>query len=188
MQICLRAALFYGLVILPVCALAQPADVLVLPETTPAPARQVKTPQTLEDATARIGTDGGPTFQLNGVALVGATVVRVTDLEPIWRDLIGQDVSVSVLNEVAERISAAYRARGFFLSQAVLPAQTVTGGTVRFIVIEGFIGDISLARGPQNQQALVARHFEPVAEDRPLRLETLERGVSLSRNLFGRDV
>jgi hemolysin activation/secretion protein len=134
---------------------------------------------------APAGPGEGPVFVLRGVTLIGATAVAPGELEPLWADLLGAEVSIATLETLAAQIGAAYRARGFVLSQAVLPAQTVDDGVVQIQVIEGFIDRVALIGGAPNQQALAQTLFAPVSGSRPLRLATLERAVLLSRDTFG---
>ena len=129
--------------------------------------------------------DPGPRLVLRGIALEGATAIPEADLAPIWADLIGRPVSLDALDSVAARIGAAYRARGFVLSQAVIPEQGVDDGIVRIQVIEGFIDRVAVTGGAPNQQGYAATLFEPTVEERPLSLRTLERGVLLSRDTIG---
>jgi len=173
------------LCIAPLGLAAQPADLPPLAGTAPNLSRQVEAPDPVLAETL-INTPGvGPSFQLNGITLEGATAIEQDTLSRIWRDLIGTTVTIPMLNGIAAEISALYRERGFLLSQAVLPAQTIQGGVVQILVIEGFIDDLSLTGGAINQQALVQRYFEPVQSDRPLAIETLERSVLLSRDAIG---
>ncbi len=132
--------------------------------------------------------DPGPRLVLRGIALDGATAIPETELAPIWADLIGQPVSLDALDAVAARIGAAYRARGFVLSQAVIPEQSVDDGIVRIQVIEGFVDRVALSGGAPNQQAYAARLFEPTVAASPLALPVLERGVLLARDTFGAGV
>ncbi len=131
---------------------------------------------------------GEPAFVLRGVTLEGATAIAPATLAPLWAPLLGQPVSLETLNNLADRITAAYRAEGYLLSQAVLPEQTIADGAVRILVIEGFIATLGVEGGAANQQATAARLFAPTAADRPLRLTTLERSVLLSRDTFGGSV
>ena len=111
--------------------------------------------------------------------------VPAAELAPIWAELVGQPVTLATLDEIAARIGAAYRARGYVLSQAVLPAQTIEDGVVRVQVVEGFVDRVASRAAPPNQQRGAARLFAPVRADRPLRLPTLERSVLLARDTFG---
>ncbi|MEJ2327058.1 MAG: POTRA domain-containing protein [Chromatiaceae bacterium] len=155
-----------------------------LPELAPDPARQVEAPETHEIKPVVAG-EGEQGFVLNDITIEGNSAVPTDELRPIWSELIGKEVTVANLADVASRIGAAYRARGYFLSQAVLPAQTVSRGVVRIVVVEGFVDVVSLTGGAANQRRVAGNLFEPVLADRPLRQETLERSVLLSRDTFG---
>lgn len=122
---------------------------------------------------------------LRRVILDGATAIPEADLATFWSGLIGNPITPSILADLAERVGAAYRARGFVLSQAILPDQSIADGTVRIAVIEGFIDRIAVVAGKPGQQSTLDRLFVPVAGDRPLRIETLERGVLLARDTYG---
>lgn len=134
---------------------------------------------------APAGAGEGPVFVLQGVTLTGATAVPAGELAPLWAELIGAPVSIATLEALAAQIGAAYRARGFVLSQAVLPAQTIEDGVVAIQVIEGFIDRVALIGGAPTQQTFAAERFAPVSASRPLRLATLERAVLLARDTFG---
>jgi hemolysin activation/secretion protein len=146
------------------------------PETPPEPAPLAPQP------------GPGPSFVLRGVEIDGATTLGEAELAPLWSDLIGNPVTVGTLDALAERIGAAYRARGYVLSQAVVPAQAIADGVVRVQVVEGFVDRVAVEGGAANQQAVTQRLFAPTAADRPLRLTTLERSVLLSRDTMGAGV
>ncbi|WP_299736022.1 POTRA domain-containing protein [uncultured Roseobacter sp.] len=169
----------------PLTAGAQAPQVPPLPETAPDTSRQVEAPRPRAETGAVTARGSGPSFVLNGIVLEGATALDQKTISPIWQELIGQRVTVQTLDEVTRQISAAYRERGYVLSQAILPAQTVDGGIVRIVVVEGFVDQITYSGGAANQQDLVTEYFGPVADDRPLRLTTLERSVLLSRDAVG---
>lgn len=122
---------------------------------------------------------------LRRVVLDGATAIPEAELAPIWTPLLGQTVAPDTLADIATRIGAAYRARGYVLSQAILPDQSLAGGVVHIAVIEGFIDRVAIDGGTPEQQATLDRLFAPVGADRPLRIGTLERSVLLSRDTYG---
>jgi hemolysin activation/secretion protein len=109
-------------------------------------------------------------------------------LEPIWAPLLGTSVDVAALENLAARLSAAYRGRGFILSQVVLPAQTIADGVVRLEAIEGFIDRLEVQGDRSSAQRAAGILFAPTAAERPLRLGTLERSVLLSRDILGGQV
>ncbi len=154
------------------------------PDTRLRPGREVTAPERTEPARP-VAPPAEGEFVLTRVVLDGATALGPAELEPLWADLVGQRVTVATLDSVAAAVTGAYRARGFILSQAAVPEQTVTGGVVHLQVIEGFIDRVTIEGGAPSQNAFAERLFAPVGEDRPLRLRTLERGVLLARDTFG---
>ncbi len=170
-------------------ALAQsPVDFLPREPGLAAPPERVVTPPPPAEETgpiSAVAADGGPGIVLGGITLEGVTAIDPAELEPIWAELIGQPVTLTALEDIAARIGAAYRARGFVLSQAVLPAQTVENGQVTILVVEGFVNRVEITGGADNQNAYAQTRFAPVTAERPLSLSTLERGILLSRDTFG---
>jgi hemolysin activation/secretion protein len=156
-----------------------------LPRVGPerAPAQPAIEPDSGDGAV--IAGTGGAGFELGGIVLEGATAIPTEELRPIWADQLGDEVTVAELQAIAGQIGAAYRARGFVLSQAVLPAQSVEGGVVRIAIVEGFVDEVEIAGGAPNQQRIAEKLFAPLPAERPLRLRTLERSVLLSRDTFG---
>jgi hemolysin activation/secretion protein len=127
----------------------------------------------------------GPSFVLRAIRLEGARALSEAELAPLWAGLIGATVTLETLEQLAEAISARYRAAGYVLSQALLPAQTIVDGVVRILVVEGFIDRVTIEGGPESGRDALERRFRFVAADRPLALATLERAVLLSRDTLG---
>lgn len=174
---------------LPALALAtaagaqSPGVFLPVPQGTEPP--RAATPATPPRPAPLTEPAGDAGFVLRGVRLEGATALGPAELAPLWSGLIGNPVSAATLEDLAAAIGDAYRARGYLLSQAILPAQDVEGGVVTIEVVEGFIDQVTIAGGRPEQEAVAARIFAPVPAERPLRLPTLERSVLLSRDIFG---
>jgi hemolysin activation/secretion protein len=122
---------------------------------------------------------------LREVRLEGARTIPESELSPLWAGLVGTPVSIETLQALADAISARYRAEGYVLSQAILPAQTIQDGVVRITVVEGFIDRVRIEGGPESGQAALQRRFRFVPADRPMSLYTLERAVLLSRDTLG---
>jgi hemolysin activation/secretion protein len=125
---------------------------------------------------------------LRRIELDGNRAVATGELEAIWAPLLGASVNVAALEDLAARLSAAYRARGFILSQVVVPAQTIADGVVRLQAIEGFIDRLEVQGGRASAQRAADILFVPAGAERPLRLGTLERSVLLSRDILGGQV
>jgi len=123
-------------------------------------------------------------FALSAIEISGATVYRAAELEPLYRDVLGREVSLAQIFAVAEAITLRYRRDGYILSQAVVPAQEIREGRVRLAVVEGFIARYSFEAAPTSAKP-IARYAERILAERPLTAATLERYLLLMNDLPG---
>lgn len=121
---------------------------------------------------------------LSEVRLLGNTVVPTAELVPLWQGQIGKTVTLADLFAIAARISAAYRARGYVLSQAVVRQQELdtSAARVQIQVLEGFIERVRVSEGAP---AGLKDFLGPVQAQRPAHLATLERQLLLLNELPG---
>ena len=63
---------------------------------------------------------------VRGVRITGSTVYSAEDLEPLYRDIIGREVPVTAIYDIAQRITAKYGGDGYVLSRAIVPPQELT--------------------------------------------------------------
>jgi hemolysin activation/secretion protein len=121
---------------------------------------------------------------LASVTLHGNSVLGTAELAPLWAPLLGREISLDQVFALAARISAAYRARGYVLSQAIVPQQDMRadGAALRIEILEGYIAQVTYAG---IAPARVDGYFAPVLAEKPLRLATLERSLLLVNELGG---
>ena len=125
------------------------------------------------------------TLVLTDVVVEGATVYPETAWRPLYAQHLGQDISLDVVFELAEAITAKYRNDGYVLSRAVVPPQTITGGIVRLRVVEGYIHTVRIEGTVRGRRALLEAYAEKLEQARPLALAALERYVLLVNDLPG---
>ena len=123
-------------------------------------------------------------FTLSAVVIEGATVFTAGELAPGFEPYLASQVRQAELDTIAANITDRYRKAGFLLSYAVVPAQAVQSGIVRIQVVEGFIGGVRL-KGNGRAAKAVRGIFAGLANERPLRVRTLERAISLAREVPG---
>ena len=122
------------------------------------------------------------------VVVTGATVYGEADFEPLYADLLGPDVSLAAVYEIARRITAKYGADGYVLSRAVVPPQNFSrdGAVVRIQVVEGYVDRVEW---PLEKLARYRDFFTDYASritaDRPANIRTLERYLLLANDLPG---
>ncbi len=81
-------------------------------------------------------------FALTGINVDGSTIYSDAELLPLYRDFLGSEVTLSQVFQIAGRITVKYRADGYILSIAVVPAQKIKAGVVTIEVIEGFVSGV----------------------------------------------
>ncbi|HEY8608062.1 MAG TPA: ShlB/FhaC/HecB family hemolysin secretion/activation protein [Noviherbaspirillum sp.] len=147
-------------VILTVMALAHQAhaqqlpDASVLyPETQPRLAPPPASPAfKLDGGALPAGRQGGEKFELKEVRFQGNTVLPGARLEDAVRPYIGKPVDLAGLQDVANAVSAAYRAAGYPFARAYLPRQDVANGVVVLDVVEGRFGEVAATVGDGSAQ------------------------------------
>ncbi len=97
----------------------------------------------------------------------GNTVYSEAELLALVQEFIGKEADFTILNEAATKVRSYYRARGYFLAQAYLPAQQITGGVVEIAVIEGRLGQTTLDLATESRisaamaQGVIDAHLRP---------------------------
>ena len=112
----------------------------------------------------------------------GNRIYSEADLQPALKDSVGKELDFEGLLEAANTVRAYYRANGYFLAQAYLPAQQIKNGVVEIAVLEGRLGKVELkpdatvrlrpdfARGVLDQHLSEGDPITEVGLERPLLL------------------
>lgn len=124
------------------------------------------------------GGDANPQFVLRGINISGANAIGHDRIAAVYQTYLGKQVSQADLVTIAGAISDVYRAEGYHLSRAIVPAQDIADGRVRIQVIEGAIVEAEL-KGDGAEQFGVRPMLSPVLAEQPSRLATLERQLYL---------
>ena len=88
-------------------------------------------------ADADAGADLQQRFHVGAVQIEGNVLIATADLQPLVDVLANRDVSLGELRAAARAITERYRARGFVVARAFVPAQRLEGGVVKVTVLEG---------------------------------------------------
>jgi hemolysin activation/secretion protein len=170
----------------------RPSAVAPLPPITNAPALpqqlpQQKPPENSEEIT----------LLLNGIKLEGATVIAAEELSRIWQPLIGKEINIPALYEIANRITRLYVDFGYSLSFAFVPEQEIgEDGIVTIRVIEGFVDEIWFTgdftrqdqvweEGTSPLPDVLGAFSERIMASKPLHNKDLERFLLLMNDIPG---
>ncbi|MEX0279059.1 MAG: ShlB/FhaC/HecB family hemolysin secretion/activation protein [Ruegeria sp.] len=120
------------------------------------------------------------------VNLEGALPQMADANAALVNQLSGKRVAVSEIFVATSQLESAYANAGFALTRVVLPQQTLRdGGTLRIVVIDGFIERVDASRVPEPARARAVAITQPLIGKRGIRLQDIERSLLLAGDTFG---
>ncbi|MBR0655397.1 ShlB/FhaC/HecB family hemolysin secretion/activation protein [Plastoroseomonas arctica] len=121
------------------------------------------------------------------VAILGNTVLSADALRPLVTPLEGQNVTLARVEQARLAIVTAYRNAGyaFVTVAAALAPSGPDQSDLQLSVTEGYVAEVRLEGdiGPAGTQVL--RFLNGATEQRPVRVETLERALLLASDVPG---
>lgn len=132
--------------------------------------------------------DDATRFAVSTVTVSGNTAFDAATLLALVRDdLLGKTVTLKQLQDAAAKITAHYRARGFLVARAYIPAQQIaaTGANIEIAVLEGVLGSAKVNNGSRLSEATIARFMTPLQAGTLLTLDTFERPILLLTDQAG---
>lgn len=118
----------------------------------------------------------------------GVSVFSAASLDAVLAPWAGRELTFAEMTQAAAALSNHYRAHGYFLASAYLPAQDLSRGTVRLQVLEGrvsalrVIPDASVRLRP----AVSRRYLDALVKPgQPVGEDQLERALLLTQDLPG---
>ena len=137
-----------------------------------------------EDALPEGAADAA--FVYRGLRIEGATALDPATLASAWPHREGETASVADLFAFAAAVTRAYRAAGYLLSQAVVPAQTIEDGIVSIRVVEGHVEAVVVqGEMPARVRDRIRRLGVPVVAERPATLSGIEGVLLRAQDLPG---
>ena len=122
---------------------------------------------------------GGPAFHVDRIVLVGVTRLSPAEQAGLTRPFERRTVRFGELSTLRKQIEQRYRQHGYFLAQAAVPPQEITGGSIRVEVSEGRYGSVTVDGNEHYSTAFIRRYFAPaqsggLIRERPLLTGLLE--------------
>ncbi len=128
---------------------------------------------------------GGPAIKVAGFDIHGNSAVATSDLQAQIANYVGQSLTLAQLYDVADVLTRYYRAKGYGLAYVSLPAQTLSGGTVKLEVIEGRIGKIGIQGNNHTRTAVLQKRATGLNSGDIYTNAAAERAVLLMNDLPG---
>ncbi|MDI9409292.1 MAG: POTRA domain-containing protein [Candidatus Pacebacteria bacterium] len=154
------------------------------------------TPESLPDidfapvaeALSTATVSGDTLTRLQGVTIEGNTAYSDEELQEFVRPYIGQKIEIKKIYEAARQITDKYHRDGYFLSQAIVPDQTIADGYYRIRVIEGYVSDVLIQGDVGPVESLVRNYLANIPGAIPVKISTVERYLLLSRDIPGMSI
>lgn len=125
---------------------------------------------------------------IRDVCIRGSTIYTKEQLAPLYADLIGHEVPLQAIYDLAKRITAKYGADGYSLSRAIVPPQQFAphGATPCLQVVEGYVDRVEWPEGLKARYRDFFTHYgQMITAERPVNVHTIERYMLLAGDLPG---
>jgi len=151
-----------------------------------APSRPLRLPELKDPATGPSESLKAMQVTLKSVRIEGASAPAAERLQAHADRLLGREISLGRIFELAGELTALYRSEGYILSQVILPPQTLADGVLTLRVVEGYIADVRIeGEADAAAQRSLAALGEKIKASRPLHAADLERYLLLANELPG---
>ena len=138
--------------------------------------KQVKAPEIQVQEKKEAAPQGGPSFILKGVVLTGITLFRAQDFTADYQPYLNKEVTFKDLNDIADKIKARYKEKGYLTTTAYVPEQEIKGGKVEIKVVEGKMGQLKIEGNKWFGSELIAKFFH-IKKNEIVNVKTLQRDI-----------
>jgi hemolysin activation/secretion protein len=115
----------------------------------------------------------------------GVKSIPLEEVNAIYRPYVNQSLSLKEVIELTSKVTKLYANKGYPLSFAYIPAQDFGNHKVTVLVIEGYVGLVSLQGDYGPTESKIRSIVEPMLKEKPLTQKTMERSNSLLSLLPG---
>lgn len=83
-------------------------------------------------------------FRISGITAINELALREDKLQELVKDATNKDLTLTELEAVARKVAKKFRAEGYLVANAYIPAQDIQNGIVEITVVPGKYGSIEL--------------------------------------------
>lgn len=155
-----------------------------IPASPSVSTKQPDMPQDAQQAPLPVDTSG-PKVLVEVLTLAGNQMFTTPELVQASGFVAGRAYTLGELRQLAAKIGSYYRERGYFLAQALVPAQEITNGVVQLKVLEGRVGQVELNNASEASDRTASRLLAGLQDSGPVTQAALERRILLLSDLPG---
>jgi hemolysin activation/secretion protein len=138
----------------------------------------------IEQPDSALATNTTP-IAVRQIRISGNTLLPTPKLHALVASAEGQTLTLGQLQTLAERISRLYHQKGYPLSRAYVPAQTIRDGEITIAVLEAHYGTITLNNTSSTSSGPLAATLAPLVSGAPVSEEPLDRTLLLMSDIPG---
>ena len=127
------------------------------------PSDSIQVPD-IPDAVAPPGAEE-QRFVLQDLVVQGVTVYSPEEIGAFYQDLLGQEISLTQLYDIANAITERYRADGYFLSRVIVPKQVTEDSTITLEIIENLALSAEIQSTSETQMRILLVSNDKTAND-----------------------
>lgn len=148
-------------------------QVISQPELTP----QEKVQFDFGKQAPQIGLENANNFFVNDIQFEGNSIVSTDQLKQLASPYLGQNTTLDQLSVLVEKVNQAYWDKGYLTTQAVIPPQDVSGGTLKIQVFEGRLGKLDLQGNKFTRSQLIMDKID-LKEGEVINFKNLENNLN----------
>lgn len=157
-------------------------------EQPPRPANAAPEIRVEQGSAAPTATADQQKILVNRLHVSGANLYSESTLLALTGFAAPRELTLSALRAMAAKITAHYRAHGYFLAQAYLPAQEIKQGTVTIAVLEGQYGKVTVRNQGKLSDDLTHSVADGLDSGDTIAIAPLERRILLLSDIPGINV
>ncbi|HEV2333833.1 MAG TPA: ShlB/FhaC/HecB family hemolysin secretion/activation protein [Gammaproteobacteria bacterium] len=154
-------------------------------QTTPLPKAQSAPISNAAAVTPSGVAPGGPAVTVQGFDIEGNSAIPASELQAQIAGYVGKSLTLAELYDAADVLTRYYRGKGYGLAYVSLPAQTLKGGTVKLLVVEGRVGKIAIQGNDHTRSAVFEKRATGLMSGDVYTDAAAERAVLLMNDLPG---
>ena len=128
---------------------------------------------------------GGTQVQVDSIQIVGNRVIDTAVLAALVQGDAGKRYDLAGLEAVATKLTRHYRALGYFVARAYVPAQEIKDGKLILRVVEGNYGKFMLSNRSRVRDDIVQGLLDDIKDRDIVSLDTLERAMLIINDTPG---
>jgi hemolysin activation/secretion protein len=125
--------------------------------------------------------------RVHSVHIEGMTVYTQEQIAPLYADMVGHQVTLQAIYDLAQKITTKYGNDGYVISRAIVPPQQLNpgGATVQIQVIEGYVDKVQWPHALDKLRDFFSYYTAKITAERPANIHTIERYLLLAGDLPG---